>query len=130
MAATASLATIIPVTRFSIFPGGLRGAALLLLRISAASLMALGVARFDDLPVWSMAGMLVVGTALLAGICTRVAAGICAILAAAVFVRMGGTLGWLMGLQALNAAALAILGAGAYSIDARLFGRRVIDLRR
>ncbi len=35
-----------------------------------------------------------------------------------------------MGLQALNAAALAILGAGAYSIDARLFGRRVIDLRR
>ncbi len=92
MAATAARATIIRVTRFSIFPGGLRGAALLLLRVSAASLMALGVARLDDLPGWSTAGMLIVATALLAGFCTRVAAGICAILATAVFVRMGGTL--------------------------------------
>ncbi len=68
-----------------------------------------------------------VGAALLSGFCTRVAAVICTVLAAAAFIRSGGTLSWLMGLQALNAAALAILGAGAYSIDARLFGRRVIE---
>lgn len=128
MAATSALASIVLVTRFSIFPGGPRGAALLLLRISAASLMALGAATPGDPPAWSRAGMLVVAAALLAGICTRLAAGICAILAAAAFIRTGGTLSWLTGLQALNAAALAILGGGAYSIDARLFGRRVIDL--
>ncbi len=130
MDAPAALASIILVTRFSVFPGGFRGAALLLLRISAASLMALGAARLHDLAAWSVAGMLIIAAALLAGFCTRIAAGICALLATAVFMRIGGMLSWLMGLQALNAAALAILGAGAYSIDARLFGRRVIDLGR
>ncbi len=130
MDATTALASIILVTGFSLFPGGFRGAALLLLRISAASLMALGVARLHDLAAWSAAGMLLVAAALVAGICTRLAAVICALLVTAAFIRIGGALSWLMGLQALNAAALAILGAGAYSIDARLFGRRVIDFDR
>ncbi len=129
MAATAAFVSIIRVTRFSIFPSGPRGAALLLLRFSAASLIALGLNRLDPLSAWTVAGLLVVTAALLAGFCTRLAAAICAILAAAAFLRIGGTLSWLMGLQALNAAALAILGAGAYSIDARLFGRRVIEFR-
>jgi uncharacterized membrane protein YphA (DoxX/SURF4 family) len=33
-------------------------------------------------------------------------------------------------LSSLNAAAIALLGPGAYSLDARLFGRRVIVFRR
>ena len=32
-------------------------------------------------------------------------------------------------LSSLNAAAIALLGPGAYSLDARLFGRRVIVFR-
>ncbi len=126
MAPSAAFYSISEVTRFSIFPSGPRGAALLLLRISAASLIALGLNGLE-LSAWITASLLVVGAALLSGFCTRVAAVICTVLAAAAFIRSGGTLSWLMGLQALNAAALAILGAGAYSIDARLFGRRVIE---
>jgi len=34
-----------------------------------------------------------------------------------------------LGLLALNALALAFLGGGAYSVDARMFGRRVITMR-
>lgn len=100
--------------------------ALLLLRISATSLIALGLYKLE-LSTWAAAGLLLIAVALLTGFCTRLAAIICALLATAAFFRIGGTLGWLTGLQALSTAALAILGAGAYSIDARLFGRRVIE---
>ncbi len=116
------------MTRFSIFPSGPRGAALVLLRISAASLIALCLGRFQLSP-WIVAGLLVVAAALLAGFLTRPAALICALLATGAFLRICGTFSWLIGLQALSAIALAILGAGAYSIDARLFGRRVIEFR-
>jgi hypothetical protein len=100
-----------------------------LLRISPAFLIALGLNKFQ-LSSWAVAGLLVVATALLAGFCTRLASMICAILATVVFIQIPGTLSWMRGLQALSAAALAILGAGAYSIDARLFGRRVIELHQ
>ncbi len=128
MAANTMVATILLVTRFSVFPSGARGAALLLLRLSAASLISLGLTRLQ-LSVWVVVGLLVVIAALLTGFCTRFAAAICAVLATIAFIVIGGTLSWLMSLQALNAVALAILGAGAYSIDARLFGRREIDFR-
>jgi hypothetical protein len=98
-----------------------------LLRISAASLIALGLNRFQ-LSSWAVAGLLIVAATLLVGFYTRLAAMICAVLASVVFIEIPGTLSWLMGLQALSAAALALLGAGAYSIDAHLFGRRVIEL--
>ncbi len=116
------------MTRFSIYPSGLRGVALLLLRVSAAALLALGLDRLV-LPVWSRAGVLLVGAGLLVGVCTRFAALVCAVLATVAFFEIAGALSWLTGLQALNSTALAILGAGAYSIDARLFGRRVIEFR-
>ncbi len=126
MAARGWVVTIAAVTRFSVFPSGPRGAALLLLRLSAASLVVLGAVRLP-LPAWSAAGLILVALALLVGLCTRPAALICAALAIVAVFQIGGTPSWLMSLNALNAAALAILGAGAYSIDARLFGRRVID---
>lgn len=116
------------MARFSIFPGGPRGAALFLLRFSAAALIGLGLQRLQ-LPAWAVTGLSAVVGALLAGLCTRLAAAICAILALATYTRIGGALGTLIGLQAVNAMALAVLGAGAYSVDARLFGRRVIDFR-
>jgi len=43
-------------------------------------------------------------------------------------VRTGGTPGAFLVLHGIDALALALLGAGAYSVDARLFGRRVIRL--
>lgn len=114
------------MTRFSIFPSGPRGAALVLLRISAASLIALCFNKLQLSP-WAATGLFLVAAGLISGFLTRPAALTCALLATWAFIRIGGPLSWLVGLQALSAIALAILGAGAYSIDARLFGRRVID---
>jgi hypothetical protein len=96
------------------------------MRISAASLIAFCLYRVP-LSGWAVAALLSVAATLLAGFFTRLAALVCTLLAAMVLIKADGLVGWMMGLQALNAAALAILGAGAYSIDAQLFGRRVID---
>jgi hypothetical protein len=127
MAPCVAGASILLVTRFSIFPNGPRGAALLLLRVSAASLITFAIHRLA-LSSWAIGALVLVAAALILGLCTRLAATLCAALAATAFIQSVGMLSWLMGLQALSAAALAILGAGAYSIDARLFGRRVIEL--
>ncbi len=110
------------------FPDGPRGAALLMLRVSAAALISIGVNGLQ-LSAGKAAGLFVVAAMLLIGYHTRVAAAICTIFASAAFLKTGGILSWLMGLQALSAAALAILGAGAYSLDARLCGRREIEFR-
>jgi uncharacterized membrane protein YphA (DoxX/SURF4 family) len=110
------------------FPAGAPGAALLLLRLSAASLVFVASSQFNTLPTWMIVGFVMLAAALVLGFFTRVAAGISAVLAASIFVALGGTLGFVTLLHAFNAIALAILGPGAYSIDARRFGRRVIKL--
>ncbi len=64
------------------------------------------------------------------GYCTKIAAAICAAVAVIVAIGIGGKLGFVVGLHAATAAALAMLGGGAYSVDGRLFGRRIIRLER
>jgi hypothetical protein len=73
-------------------------------------------------------GVAVLLIALVAGACTRVAAAVSAVAIVAACARSGGQLGLPGLLQGADAAALCMLGGGAYSIDARLFGRRVIRL--
>ena len=68
------------------------------------------------------------GEAFLAGALTPAAAGLGGTLVAAlVFVSAPGTGG---GLLLVTVAALGLLGPGAYSVDARLFGRREIQVPR
>ena len=122
------------------FPDGLPGAGLLLLRAaSGAALVAQGAGYFadwHDLPIPSLiVGVLEVagGLALLVGYLTPFA-GILATL-----IGLGGALSWLPTptsdlfsarltafLATVIAAALVCLGPGAFSLDARLFGRREI----
>lgn len=99
-----------------------------MLRASAALLLVGAEAHFAELPVWAALGLIVLAGALALGLFTRMAAAACTLLAAAGFLRLGGDLGLLVALHGLDTAALALLGAGAYSIDAYLFGRRVITL--
>jgi hypothetical protein len=40
----------------------------------------------------------------------------------------GGTNEFHLAVSILNAAILAVLGPGAYSVDARIFGRRILDV--
>jgi hypothetical protein len=113
---------------FSVFPAGSAGAALLFLRLACAGLWLSALIFATALPLWlAIAGGLV-ACALVLGFLTRVATAITLVAILAARIEMGGALGALTLLHALDAGALLLLGAGAYSLDARLFGRREIRI--
>jgi hypothetical protein len=113
---------------FLVFPTGSAGVALLLMRVAVALALSALVPWLDSNTL--IAGAIVLALILLAGFCVRIAAAIAALIGFAVGARLGGPLGASAAIHGLCAAALSMLGAGGYSIDARLFGRRVIDLDR
>jgi uncharacterized membrane protein YphA (DoxX/SURF4 family) len=118
------------------FPGGPPGLGLLLLRASLGStLVAYGMMwmageRWSFDPNWLLASALIItGVMLLIGFLTP---------AASTAVCIGGVIGAVQGFFAneaseifivfvtFTAASIALLGPGAVSVDARLFGRREI----
>lgn len=121
-----------PMTRLILsYPDGRSGIALLLLRLTCA----LGVfpsirALWPEQASWWPAEIAaaVPCLALMIGLLARPAALlILAILAASLFAIPGESVLFLTG-SAGGLAVLLLLGPGAYSIDARRFGRRVIRL--
>ncbi len=117
---------------FSLFPHGAPGIGLILLRVAVcvglllldpASLIATSSAAIR----WSI---LVVAASLLTGLLTPWSALACCVSAIAVLARTEQPASSLIVLIfGLSAAALMLLGPGAYSLDAVLFGRRRIRLR-
>jgi len=103
--------------------------AAVLLRASASPLMVYAAARCYAFSEAAAIGLVLIAVALALGVLTRWAALVCAALAMAEAAVTRGDQAFLLGLLALNAAALALLGGGAYSVDALLFGRRVITMR-
>jgi hypothetical protein len=117
------------MTRFSpIFSGGAAGAALLLMRIATAATLLLGTLHLPRPDAWQIFATALLAVGLLAGFLTRAVGALGALLLGVLAARTGGTIGGFLALHGIQALALALLGAGAYSIDARLFGRRVIRL--
>lgn len=111
------------------FPPGWPGLALLLLRTSVAMAVLLeGFALRQSLPGWAVGLTVILLAAIFAGFLTPLAA----LLAIAFHLTLGSTSSTegagLIIMAVLNATALAMLGPGAYSIDARRFGRRVVVL--
>lgn len=111
---------------FSMFPHGLPGVGLLLLRAAVA------LPLFDDmcsywpsLTLWIVCAYFLLMTGLVLGIATPVACMIAlAVHSAAVeSPHLAQNL-----LNPLTAVSLALLGPGAFSFDAHLFGRRQIIL--
>jgi uncharacterized membrane protein YphA (DoxX/SURF4 family) len=107
------------------YPAGAAGIAFLLLR-AQASLIAVALALEDrGLPTLLRIVLVVLACAMTVGVMTRTAA----VIAGAALL---GTAAWsasgviAAAEQILAMLALAVAGPGAYSIDARLFGRRVI----
>jgi len=115
---------------FSIFPTGMAGVALLVLRcvvalaliVETRSLSALGWAHVLD------ALMALVGLFLFLGFLTPYCAALCCVMELALLVANGVPNGFQFGMAGLTAASMVALGPGAYSLDARFFGRKLIKI--
>jgi len=114
---------------FSMFPSGLPGIALLLLRVSVAFPLLLHCyVRRDAIAAMALAVFLLPAIAVIVGFVTPIVAFI------TVAVQLGGasdigvSSAGFVTISILNALALMLLGPGAYSLDALRFGRRVVDL--
>jgi hypothetical protein len=120
---------VTPVQRlFSMFPQGMPGIALLLLRVSVASTVLLhGYAQQEDLSIWLVAALLL-AIPLVAGFLTPIVSILAIAVQCVRLLDMVGPARAFAAILVLSALALALLGPGAYSLDAVRFGRRVVDL--
>ena len=116
---------------FSMFPRGLPGLALFLLRISVACGVLLNVfGRRRELAAWLIVSSFLLAANLFIGLFTPVVAllALAANLAIPVSCSVGLQSAGYIAIATINALVLCLLGPGSYSIDAHLFGRRVINL--
>jgi hypothetical protein len=111
---------------YSIFPAGLTGVALVLLRaaVTAASIVN-ACGNSLDAPHWYLWALVPLGAALCAGFLTPIVAFMVVGVQLLRFTAANANPVWLI-VTILNTLALAMIGPGAYSLDALLFGRRLL----
>lgn len=113
------------------YPDGLFGVALLLLRLSYAAIACPALMHLWPSPTLTVPigiAALALALALALGFGARVAALLLVLVLVFGAAGTRGELAWFLIACAGGAAALMLLGPGAWSIDARLYGRRVIRL--
>jgi hypothetical protein len=115
---------------FSMFPAGAPGIALLLLRLSVAAMLFIDPSGRVLWPaaLWLSVVSLVAAIAVAAGFITPILALICGALKVYAFIGTAHGIAPLIVLALLLSLAVAMLGPGAYSLDAKMFGRRVVLL--
>lgn len=113
---------------FSMFPEGWPGIGLLFLRSSVAiALLAEACCQRQSLG-WTSWAAILLSFPLFAGYMTPIAATIGLLLQGMCWSGFGGGSATFAIIISLDIAALALLGPGAYSVDALRFGRRVLVL--
>jgi hypothetical protein len=116
-------------TFVSLYPGRSAGFALLIFRWSlAAELLFLAYTLHVSIAGWEAWAAIALALALLVGCATQIAALIYVGVAVFALKAVGGVVGVCIALTGLMAISLALLGPGAFSLDARLYGRREISL--
>ena len=115
------------ISGFALFPGGVTGAGVSLLRVSvASSLLLLSLVHSEGANLLQFLAVLG-AVALCAGFQTRVVAALSFAVPLLGFAT-GAGFAPLAILHAMDAGALVLTGPGAWSIDAVLFGRRTVTL--
>lgn len=113
------------------YPDGLFGVALLLLRLSYAVIAFPALARLWPAPSITVPmglGAAAIALALISGFGARAAALLLAAMLTIGICSARGELAWFLVSCTGGGVALVLLGPGAWSIDAHLYGRRVIRL--
>ena len=113
---------------FSTFPGGLPGTGLALLRAAAAvPLMYAGLLTVASPPPVLFEVVAAGGAILLIGLWTPIAGAVVAVAELGAAILHPDESGMYVHFAAMGVA-LAMLGPGGYSLDARLFGRKQIQI--
>ncbi len=110
------------------FPTGAAGVALILLRVSVAVTLFMNILPQGDpaAHLWESAGLGLLGVAICLGLFTPAASIACCLIEIAMLLDTKDLAFISLLSSVLVAASLGLLGPGAYSLDARMFGRRLV----
>lgn len=115
---------------FSSYPDGITGLALVMLRGSAVAVLVTVIQNPHGSMPWLTLPAALIAAAIAIGFGTRPAVVLSVLIAGPVLLASRSAPTMLVIGQGLSLLGLLLLGPGAFSIDARLFGRRKISLTR
>jgi len=112
------------------FPAGSAGVALLAFRFSSvAALLLDGAAQWAlATSFWFILGLAIIAIALCLGLLTPCSASLSALLQFGILIAGRGRNESHLIIAIVNCGVLAVLGPGAYSVDARVFGWRLVTI--
>ncbi len=112
------------------FPTGMAAAALFVLRVSvAATLVVDGPAHWAEaMSFWAFPGCLFLAVCLCLGFLTPYCAVLACIIELGVLFATGGHNAFEGIISVVHSGVVAVLGPGSFSLDGRIFGRRILTV--